>query len=362
MSTDGPAGGQNPDHGPVGPAPQLPSSPPPVVDLKDEKELEEMVHWASANGVALLFDFYADWCQPCKKLTPKLEQLATRSGGRCVLVKVDVDTHTGISDQLRIQTLPTVMTMIDGRFVDTFQGVLPDDQLEAFVDRAIDAAAAGAGTRAAEHGNEPSDSRGMNADVAVDAAFAALDAGDVDPASRAFGAVLGSDPPPPPGARARAYAGAARCALRADPPDVDGAKQLVEAARKVVDGKFTEPVEVAAAAAAAELYGAATELGLDMSSSGAELDERFRQLRADIDAATKAGDKAAADDKREELSLRALLQRGDPVQAVDVALESVKRGERERGRAMCVRMFDALGATHPVTVSGRKKLSNLWFL
>ena len=135
MSTDGPAGGQNPDHGPVGPAPQLPSSPPPVVDLKDEKELEEMVHWASANGVALLFDFYADWCQPCKKLTPKLEQLATRSGGRCVLVKVDVDTHTGISDQLRIQTLPTVMTMIDGRFVDTFQGVLPDDQLEAFVDR-----------------------------------------------------------------------------------------------------------------------------------------------------------------------------------------------------------------------------------
>ena len=137
MSTDGPAGGQNPDHGPVGPAPQLPSSPPPVVDLKDEKELEEMVHWASANGVALLFDFYADWCQPCKKLTPKLEQLATRSGGRCVLVKVDVDTHTGISDQLRIQTLPTVMTMIDGRFVDTFQGVLLDDQLEAFVDLSL---------------------------------------------------------------------------------------------------------------------------------------------------------------------------------------------------------------------------------
>lgn len=360
MSTDAPPGGQNPDHGPVGPAPPLPSSPPPVVDLADEKELEEMVHWARANGVALLFDFYADWCQPCKKLTPKLEQLATRSGGRCVLVKVDVDTHTGISDQLRIQTLPTVMTMIDGRFVDTFQGVLPDDQLEAFVDRAIDAAAAGAGTRAAEHGDEPS--RGMNADVALDAAFAALDAGDVDTASRAFGAVLGSDPPPPPGARARAYAGAARCALRADPSDVDGAKQLVQAARKVVDGKFTEPVEVAAAAAAAELYGAATELGLDMSLSGAELDERLRQLRADIDAATKAGDKSAADDKREELSLRALLQRGDPVQAVDVALESVKRGERERGRAMCVRMFDALGATHPVTVSGRKKLSNLWFL
>ena len=168
----------------------------------------------------------------------------------------------------------------------------------------------------------------MNADVALDAAFAALDAGDVDTASRAFGAVLGSDPPPPPGARARAYAGAARCALRADPSDVDGAKQLVQAARKVVDGKFTEPVEVAAAAAAAELYGAATELGLDMSLSGAELDERLRQLRADIDAATKAGDKSAADDKREELSLRALLQRGDPVQAVDVALESVKRGER----------------------------------
>ena len=78
-----------------------------------------MVRWASAEGVAMLFDFYADWCQPCKQLTPKLEKLATESNGKCVLVKVDVDAHSGISDQLRIQSLPTVHAMVDGKFIDT---------------------------------------------------------------------------------------------------------------------------------------------------------------------------------------------------------------------------------------------------
>ena len=103
-----------------------------------------MVRWASAEGVAMLFDFYADWCQPCKQLTPKLEKLATESNGKCVLVKVDVDAHSGISDQLRIQSLPTVHAMVDGKFIDTFSGVLPDDELAAFVDRAVNVAAVGA--------------------------------------------------------------------------------------------------------------------------------------------------------------------------------------------------------------------------
>jgi putative thioredoxin len=329
-----------------------------------------MVRWASAEGVAMLFDFYADWCQPCKQLTPKLEKLATESNGKFVLVKVDVDAHSGISDQLRIQSLPTVHAMVDGKFIDTFSGVLPDDELAAFVDRAVNVAAVGASQTQRSDGDdsESGETRpgggggGMDAETVVDAAFKALGSGDVETAAAAFGAALATDPPPAPGVRARAYAGAARCALRASPPDVDAAKQLVDAARKTVDGKFMEPVEIAAASAAAELHGAAADLGLDMSASGDALDDTLASLRADIDAMTKAGDKEGADDKREELSLRVLLQRGDAAGAVEVALESVKKGTRERGRAMCVRMFDALGATHPVTLSGRKRLSNLWFL
>ena len=371
MSTGDPpgAGPSGPASGPA-PAPPIPTSLPPVVELTDEKELNGMVRWASAEGVAMLFDFYADWCQPCKQLTPKLEKLATESNGKCVLVKVDVDAHSGISDQLRIQSLPTVHAMVDGKFIDTFSGVLPDDELAAFVDRAVNVAAVGASQtqRTAGDDSESGETRpgggggGMDVETVVDAAFKALDSGDVETAAAAFGAALATDPPPAPGVRARAYAGAARCALRASPPDVDAAKQLVDAARKTVDGKFTEPVEIAAAAAAAELHGAAADLGLDMSASGDALDDTLASLRADIDAMTKAGDKEGADDKREELSLRVLLQRGDAGAAVEVALESVKKGTRERGRAMCVRMFDALGATHPVTVSGRKRLSNLWFL
>ena len=369
MSTGDPpdAGPSGPASGPA-PAPPIPTSLPPVVELTDEKELNGMVRWASAEGVAMLFDFYADWCQPCKQLTPKLEKLATESNGKFVLVKVDVDAHSGISDQLRIQSLPTVHAMVDGKFIDTFSGVLPDDELAAFVDRAVNVAAVGASQTQRTDGDDPVSGEtrpppgGMDTETVVDAAFKALDSGDVETAAAAFGAALATDPPPAPGVRARAYAGAARCALRASPPDVDAAKQLVDAARKTVDGKFMEPVEIAAASAAAELHGAAADLGLDMSASGDALDDTLASLRADIDAMTKAGDKEGADDKREELSLRVLLQRGDAAGAVEVALESVKKGTRERGRAMCVRMFDALGATHPVTLSGRKRLSNLWFL
>jgi thioredoxin-like negative regulator of GroEL len=61
-------------------------------------------------------------------------------------------------------------------------------------------------------------------------------------------------------------------------------------------------------------------------------------------------------------SARAAALRGDFEAAVADALGAVKKGERERGRAACVRLFEALGHAHPLTVSGRKKLSNVWFL
>ena len=96
-----------------------------VIEITDESQLEGVVTASVASGTALIFDFYANWCGPCKVLTPKIEALVRGTNGAAALVKINVDDHPNISDQLRIQSLPTVMLMVQGRFVDTFKGVLP---------------------------------------------------------------------------------------------------------------------------------------------------------------------------------------------------------------------------------------------
>ena len=175
--------------------------------------------------------------------------------------------------------------------------------------------------------------------------------------------------------KARAYAGVARCALLASPPDVEGAREMIKMARKVVDNNFTEPEEIGAAAARTELMASAIEAGVlpsggdvdkggdsgDGGGDGIGSGKTVEDLRAKVAAAAASGDKDAADDARHELALR-LIFAGDAPGAIEAALEMVKKGDRERGRELCVRLFDALGPADPLAVASRRRLSNLWFI
>ena len=336
-------------------------------------------------------------------LTPKMEALVRATSGAAALVKINVDDHPAISDQLRIQSLPTVMLMVQGRFVDTFKGVLPDDQLAAFVNKAVATAAASSKGVAGGDAGGPSGSGGpgetagaappsppvqQDPAVLVEGAFAALDSGAPgakEAAARAFSHVLAADNTAAaavgPALKAKAYAGVARCALLASPPDVEGAREMIAAARKTVDNNFTEPDEIGAAAARIELVSGAMEAGVltfnngegdggngnnnKIGGDGGQDDGGgqaiVETLRGEVEAAAASGDKDAADDARKKLALR-LVFAGDAEGAVDVALEMVKKGNRERGRELCVQIFDALGAAHPLAHAGRRRLSNLWFI
>ena len=117
------------------------SSPPPttkpdepemqrVVEIEEGSHLQDIVTRATQSDVGLVFDFYADWCGPCKTLTPMLEDAVMKTpprtnkdggvtGPSVVLVKINVDKHAGISDELRIKSLPTIMTMRGGAVVDS---------------------------------------------------------------------------------------------------------------------------------------------------------------------------------------------------------------------------------------------------
>jgi len=80
------------------------------------------------SPVPVLLDVYADWCGPCKALTPALEQMAIKAGGMFRLVKLNTDEERNISASLEVTSLPTVFGIRDGKIVHTFKGMPRDEE------------------------------------------------------------------------------------------------------------------------------------------------------------------------------------------------------------------------------------------
>src|SRR5258706_5322179 len=88
----------------------------------------------------VVIDFWAEWCQPCKQLTPLLEKLAREGAGSWVLAKIDIDANQRIAQAFGIQSIPTVYAVVGGRPVDTFSGVVPEAQLRPWISSIMQAA------------------------------------------------------------------------------------------------------------------------------------------------------------------------------------------------------------------------------
>ncbi|MCU1603066.1 MAG: putative thioredoxin [Frankiales bacterium] len=116
-----------------------PTSTSPYVYDVMEADFEDKVLRRSLQ-VPVLIDFWADWCGPCKQLSPILERLADEAGGAWELAKVDVDANQAISAQLQIQSIPAVFLALGGRLVPGFQGALPEAQLRQFLEQVLEAA------------------------------------------------------------------------------------------------------------------------------------------------------------------------------------------------------------------------------
>ncbi|PMS17388.1 thioredoxin [Trinickia dabaoshanensis] len=85
----------------------------------------------------VLVDFWAEWCGPCKTLGPLLEKLEQEYAGRWRLVKVDVEENQQLAAHFQVRSIPHVVAFVDGRPVDQFTGVLPENQLRAFIERLV---------------------------------------------------------------------------------------------------------------------------------------------------------------------------------------------------------------------------------
>jgi putative thioredoxin len=143
--------------------------------------------------VPVVLDLWAEWCGPCKQLSPVLERLAEEGGGSWVLAKVDVDANPDLAQALRVQGIPAVKAVWQGQLVAEFTGAIPEPDARAFVTELVRATTGGAVPGGEE---QPPD------DPRLDAAEAALDRGDLAAAEAAYRAILDEQPDHPDAALA----------------------------------------------------------------------------------------------------------------------------------------------------------------
>ncbi|HEX3791239.1 MAG TPA: tetratricopeptide repeat protein [Pseudonocardiaceae bacterium] len=169
-----------------------------VIEATEENFQTEVVE--RSLQVPVVVDLWAEWCGPCKQLSPVLERLAGEANGAWILATVDVDANPRISQLFGVQSIPTVVAIAGGQPIDAFSGALPEPQvrewlaalLDALRDRlpGISAAEQSAGVPdvvEAEPAEEPEDPR-------FTAAEDALEAGDFDQAEAAYRHILDEEP------------------------------------------------------------------------------------------------------------------------------------------------------------------------
>ncbi|MFJ6901737.1 tetratricopeptide repeat protein [Streptomyces hokutonensis] len=216
-----------------------------VIDV-DEAGFESEVLQRSTE-VPVVIDFWAEWCEPCKQLSPILERLALDYNGRFVLARIDVDANQMLMQQFGVQGIPAVFAVVAGQALPLFQGAAAEPQVRQTLDQLIQVAEQRFGLTGldvdpdAVPGERPEAAAEMPAgpyDGLLEAAVHALDAGDFGGAVQAYKNVLSDDP-----ANSEAKLGLAQAELLQRVSTLDPQQVRTEAAGKPDD----VPAQIAAA-------------------------------------------------------------------------------------------------------------------
>jgi putative thioredoxin len=147
----------------------------------------------------VIVDLWADWCGPCKQLSPVLEKLAGEANGAWVLAKIDVDANPRLAQAFQAQSIPMVVAIIGGQMVDAFLGAMPEAQIKQWLAQVLSVAEqlgvapAGAGAGAEAESGDAFD----DLPPALSEARDAMETGDLDAAAQALEKALVDTPADP---------------------------------------------------------------------------------------------------------------------------------------------------------------------
>ncbi|MEI7624357.1 MAG: tetratricopeptide repeat protein [Actinomycetes bacterium] len=144
-----------------------------IIDVTDETLEAEVLTRSLTTPVVV--DLWAPWCGPCKTLGPMIEAAVDATGGRVVLAKINVDENPAASQAFKVQSIPAVFAISEGRIVNSFIGALPEEKIIEFVNALVSAPEPSEIDLLREIGDEAALRRALelepdNADVIIDLA------------------------------------------------------------------------------------------------------------------------------------------------------------------------------------------------
>ncbi|WP_308493814.1 tetratricopeptide repeat protein [Microbacterium terrisoli] len=196
-----------------------------------------------SRTVPVVVDLWAEWCGPCKQLSPILEKVVTELAGRLVLAKVDVDANPQLAQGFRAQSIPMVVALVAGQPVPLFTGAVPEQQVRDVFDQLLQVAAQNGVTGTVDAAGGDTDADADTAEAPAEPelpplhaeAFAAIEAGDYGRAAVAYEQALAENPRDED---ARAGLAQVRLLQRVQGADLHEARDAAAAAPLQVDAQL----------------------------------------------------------------------------------------------------------------------------